>query len=136
VSTVSATGRGRRVSVDYQAIRFWVDMGILAWGLAVTGWLYWDRRNQVTQEAVSKLREEHARALDALRADIDLRRRRIDEEMRTIGTRLAEAPTRVDLSRLYEAIGDVSELANQLRGSVGALQKTLQMINQHLLDKH
>ena len=49
--------------------------------------------------------------------------------------RQADTPTRGDLAQLYQAINTVSAVATELRGTVSALQNTMQMINQHLLDK-
>jgi multidrug efflux pump subunit AcrA (membrane-fusion protein) len=121
--------------IDYQAIRFWIDIAILGWGFSVSGFVIWDRRNKVTQEAIAKFRGDVSAQVDSLRSDLDLRRRRVDEHIESMKTRLSETPTRVDLSRLYEAIGDVSEIANQLSGTVQSLQNTIHMINQHLLDK-
>lgn len=120
---------------DYQAIRFWIDVAILGWAFSTSGFVIWDRRNKVTQDAIVKFRSEVDSQMSGLKAELETRRRRVDDHMENMRTRLSETPTRVDLSRLYEAIGNVSDVANQLQGTVNTLQNTMHMINQHLLDK-
>lgn len=124
------------MNVDYSAVRFYLDLMILLLVSCHSGFTIWDRRNKVTQEAVTKLREDVHTEVEKLRADLDLRRRRIDESMDALREKLSDAPTRMDLTRLYEAIGDVSQLANELRGTVQSLQNTMHLINQHLLEKN
>lgn len=120
---------------DYQAIRFWIDVAILGWAFSTSGFVIWDRRNKVTQEAIVKFRSEVSAEILGLRSDLDIRRRRVDDHMEELKKRLSETPTRIDLNRLYEAIGSVSKVADQLSGTVQSLQNTIQMINQHLLDR-
>jgi hypothetical protein len=121
--------------LDYQAIRFWIDIGILAWAFTVSGFVIWDRRNKVTQEAVVTLRHEVAKELADIKANLETRRARVDESLETMRARLSETPTRMDLTQLYKAIGEVSQVATELRGTVHSVEATLHMINQHLLDK-
>lgn len=122
-------------AVDYQAIRFWIDIGILAWALMVSGFVIWDRRNKVTQEAIQTLKYEVAKELADMRMNLDVRRQHIDEALAHVRARQADTPTRSDLAQLYTAINEVSSVSIELRGTVHALQNTMQMINQHLLDK-
>lgn len=129
-------GKGWRVfGLDYQAIRFWIDIGILAWAFTVSGFVIWDRRNKVTQEAVVTLRHEVAKELADIKANLETRRARVDESLEAMRARLSETPTRMDLTQLYKAIGEVSQVATELRGTVHSVEATLHMINQHLLDK-
>lgn len=121
--------------IDYQAIRFWIDIGILAWAFAVSGFVIWDRRNKVTQEAISTLKHEVAKELADMRMNLDARRQHIDAALETMRARQSDTPTRGDLAQLYTAINEVSTVAVELRGTVHSLQNTMQMINQHLLDK-
>lgn len=111
-------------AVDYQGIRFWIDIGMLAWAFMVSGFVIWDRRNKVTQEAIQTLKHEVAKE-----------RQHIDEALAHVRARQADTPTRSDLAQLYTAINEVSSVSIELRGTVHALQNTMQMINQHLLDK-
>lgn len=121
--------------VDFVETRWWIDFGLVLLVAASQGFNFWDRRNKVTQEAVAKLRSDFMQELAMLKSDIDARRRRIDDHLEGVKTRLSDTPTRLDLSRLYEAIGDVSQVANQLRGTVESLQGTISLINQHLLEQ-
>lgn len=123
------------MNVDFVAIRWWIDFAMLLLLVATMGFTFWDRRNKVTQEAVSKLRSDLSQEIASMKSDIESRRRRIDDHFGEIRTRLSDTPTRLDLSRLYEAIGDVSQVANQLRGTVESLQGTISLINQHLLEQ-
>ncbi|MER2545907.1 MAG: hypothetical protein ABTS16_21140 [Candidatus Accumulibacter phosphatis] len=127
-------------------IRNWIDFSLLIVVTCHTGFTIWDRRNKVTQEAIVQLRSTVNADIGALRsaintefaavrADLEGRRRRVDDHMQDMRTRISDTPTRVDLARLYEAIGNVSDIANQLSGTVHSLQNTIQMINQYLLDK-
>lgn len=122
------------MEVDFAAIRWWIDFGILGVVLLHSGFVFWDRRNKVSQEAVEKLRADLHSEITGLKADVERRRRRIDDEMGGIKTRLSDTPTLRDLSQLYEVVRDVAQVANELRGTVQSLQNTLQLINQHLLE--
>jgi lipopolysaccharide biosynthesis regulator YciM len=121
--------------VDFVETRWWIDFGLVLLVAASQGFNFWDRRNKVTQEAVAKLRSDFMQELNVLKSDLETRRRRIDDHLEGVKTRLSDTPTRLDLSRLYEAIGDVSQVANQLRGTVESLQGTISLINQHLLEQ-
>jgi phosphoglycerate-specific signal transduction histidine kinase len=132
--------------INYDAIRFWIDAAILAWAFGVSGFVIWDRRNKVTQEAINKLHQDTTAAVQTLRhevakelADMRLnfedRRKHVDLAVAEMRTRQADTPTRGDLTELYQAINTVSALSTELRGTVHALQNTMQLINQHLLSK-
>lgn len=132
--------------IDYNAIRFWIDLGILLWAFFVSGLVIWDRRNKVTQDAVKKLHEDTTAAVQTLRHEIakeladmriktEDRRKHVDSIVQEMRARQADTPTRGDLAQLYQAINTVSAVATELRGTVSALQNTMQIINQHLLDK-
>lgn len=123
------------MNVDFVAIRWWIDFGLVLLVVATQGFNFWDRRNKVTQEAVAKLRGDFMQELAVLKIDLETRRRRIDDHLEGVKTRLSDTPTRPDLARLHEAIGDVSQVANQLRGTVESLQGTISLINQHLLEQ-
>lgn len=134
------------VAVDYQAIRFWIDMAVLAWAAAASLFVLWDRRNKVTQEAVAALRADHARQVDklreeqsaeiaALRESLDVRRARVDDEIQTLHARLGDAPRKQDLDALYAMVRHVAEQTSKLCGAMEAAQASLAMINQHLLSQ-
>lgn len=121
--------------VDLQLFAFWKDVALLCWAVGVSGFVVWDRRNKVTQEAIVTLRHEVAKELADVRMNLESRRRHIDDSIELIRTRQADTPTRGDLADLYRAINNVSEVATELRGTVSALTNTMHMINQHLLAK-
>lgn len=118
---------------DIATIRFWIDIFWLVWGVGTTAFVFIDRRNKVTQEAIVKLRTEVSQEVSTLRSDLDIRRRRVDETIEIMRSRLADTPTRIDLTRLNEVVSDVARVSNELRGTVHALQNTMQLINQHLM---
>lgn len=121
--------------VDLQLFAFWKDVALLCWAVGVSGFVIWDRRNKVTQDAIVSLRHEVAKELADMRMNLESRRRHIDDSIELIRTRQADTPTRGDLADLYRAINNVSEVATELRGTVAALTNTMHMINQHLLAK-
>jgi hypothetical protein len=84
---------------------------------------------------VQTLRHEVAKELADIRLNLEDRRKHVDLAVAEMRTRQADTPTRGDLAQLYQAINTVSAVATELRGTVSALQNTMQMINQHLLDK-
>lgn len=118
-------------ALDLAKFRFWNDLFWICWSLLVSGFLLFDRRNKVTQEAIATMRAELAH----LKEDLDQRRRRVDESMEGMKLRLVDLPTRDDVERLQSLIGEVAQLANELRGTVHSLQNTMQLINQHLLEQ-
>lgn len=121
--------------VDLALFSFWKDVVLLCWAVGVSGFVIWDRRNKVTQEAIVTLRHEVAKELADMRLNLESRRRHIDESIELMRARQADTPTRGDLADLYRAINSVSQVATELRGTVTALTNTMHMINQHLLDK-
>jgi hypothetical protein len=109
--------------IDYQAIRFWIDIAILGWGFSVSGFVIWDRRNKVTQEAIAKFRGDVSAQVDSLRSDLDLRRRRVDEHIESMKTRpLRDAHTGSIFPGCMRRSADVSEIAKpaQRHGAVAA----------------
>lgn len=129
-------------ALDLAKFRFWNDLFWICWSLLVSGFLLFDRRNKVTQEAIATMRAElvtlkteSSAELAHLKADLDLRRRRVDENLEGMKLRLVDLPTRDDVGRLQSLIGEVAQLANELRGTVHSLQNTMQLINQHLLEQ-
>lgn len=121
--------------IDLALFSFWKEVALLCWAVCLSGFLLWDRRNKVTQEAIVTLRHEVANELADMRLNLESRRRHIDESIELMRARQADTPTRGDLADLYRAINSVSQVATELRGTVTALTNTMHMINQHLLDK-
>lgn len=126
------------IAINHAALRYWLDvasvLGIL-WGCACSVWWILDRRNRVTQSAMNEMRAQHTAAVNKLAEDIALRRRVIDEDIRTLRETVGQAPTRADLERVCDAISQLSETAHKLCGTVHALDGAVTMINQHLLQR-
>jgi len=121
--------------VDPDLFKFRIlDLFWLVWCLSLSGFVVSSRRDRVTPEELARMRAALSKEVSSLQTDLDQRRRRVDESIEMIKTRMSDVPTRGDLTRLHELIGEVAQLANELRGTVHSLQNTMQLINQHLLD--
>ncbi len=121
--------------VDLPLIKIWIEFLILVVASCSTGFSIWDRRNQVTQKVVDELREDVSSQVSALRSDIERRRQHVDETLESLKSRVADVPTREDIVRLQDVIHENSQISSELRGAVQAVQNTVQMINQHLLER-
>lgn len=120
---------------ELHLVRTWIDFLILIVVGCHTGFTLWDRRNKVTQDVIAELRIDVSNKVSSLQGDLEIRRRRVDESLEILKSRVAEVPTRDDVIRLHDLIHENSQISSELRGAVQSVQNTVQMINQHLLER-
>lgn len=102
--------------IDYQAITFWVNSGILLLNVVIGVFVWANRRHQVTDDRVQK----------------------VEERVSVVETHLPHMPTHIDIRNDMQAI---ETLLRNLRGEIGEISGRMQgvnravdLINQHLLN--
>lgn len=109
--------------MGYGEIKIWIDL--LQWltTAAVGLYVYAVNRHRVTNERISALESHVDERLD----DHSDRLARLEQDAR-------HAPSHDDLKRLHKRLDDMNGELKEMRGEFYAVNRTLSMIHQHLLD--
>lgn len=113
---------------DLPLVRTIIDFLVLIVVACHAGFNLWDRRNKVTQEVIAALRAEVSEQLSELRGDLELRRRRVDENLEGLHRRVSDVPSHKDVASLYESINTLATTVNQLVGETKMQSDLLRML--------
>lgn len=111
--------------MDYTGLKFWLD---LLEFIAVSGislYLYISRKHQVTVDRLEAFRDEVDRRLEAH----GNRLTRVEES-------ISHGPTHDDVAHVHRRLDDVGQKLADLAGEFRAVRRTLELISQHMLDRH
>ena len=110
--------------MDYQAIKFWIDIFqmVMIAAIGIQQWLY--RRNSATISSINRV-EEHSKEKIG---DLNLRVTRLEEFTKHI-------PTHQDLGEIHEKINAVYGALKELTGSINHISKSLDRLYENELAK-
>jgi hypothetical protein len=110
--------------MDYDALRFWLDL--LQWGLtAVVAVYVWaSRRHQVTDERIQQLEATIRQRLDVQ----DARLVRVERD-------LEHVPTHQDFRRFDDALAGLHKEMGRVAGELGSMRQAISLIQDHLLNR-
>ncbi len=113
---------------DLPMVRIVIDFLVLIVVACHAGFTLWDRRNKVTQDVIAGLRTEVSEQVSDLRGDLELRRRRVDETIEVLRSRVSDVPSHKDVAALYESINTLATTVNQLVGETKMQSDLLRML--------
>lgn len=111
------------LDLDYQALKFWVDLAQATFTLGLGVYVYITSRERATNERVRVVEEKTDKRLD-------------DHESRLSKVEAActSAPNHQDLGGVYERVNSVDGKVNEIAGQLKVIGRAVDMINQHLLE--
>jgi len=133
--------------MSLDAWKLWVDIAQFVLTGLVAFFVWLTRQGQASRDAITSLSVAFDERLDrvesrVLEADVSLRAvpstERCLEHARRIGQveeTLRHIPGHEDMKRVHARIDAVTELASEVRGRLGGIERMLDMISQHLIDQ-
>lgn len=109
--------------MNYDALRFWFDLlqFLLTGGVGI--YVYLSNRQRVTSGRIRELEEDMDERLD----DHHQRLARVEEHIKHL-------PTHADIGAVHERLNAIHGELQNLAGVVSALNRSLHLINEHLLN--
>lgn len=104
---------------NWTAARFFLDVLILLGFISMGIYTWWTSRNQVTTAAIAKVNKR-----------VDKNETRIND----IEQKLEYLPTHADLGDMHEKVNAVANTMGEVLGEQRAMNRTLSLINEHLLN--
>jgi len=141
------------MTVDYTAWRFWMDVGIYAFNIALGLYVWWDKRKVKTAKRFQVL-EQWQTAQEARLATVEqglenaekelqdtkesckahhARTDSIDKRSLQMAADYDHLPTKEELEKLSEKIGALTEKLGRLEGRLSGVGRAVDLMNQHLL---
>lgn len=116
---------------DYEAAKFW--MGILQlFGLAALAvYTHITSKSKANATTINTVRQDMENSYDHVEERVSRAERRLD----VFESRMENAPTHADLSKVYDRLNDVAEDLSGVSGQMRALSHQLSMVNQYLLNQ-
>jgi len=134
------------MTVDYTALRFWMDVGIYAFNIALGLYVWREKRKVKTAQRFQDLEEwkaEQGPKITEMKANIaELKGQCRDHKDQT--SKLGEKhlimqadfrnlPSREELNRLSEQMGSLSKNLGRMDGRLAGIGRAVDLMNQHLL---
>lgn len=108
--------------MNYEALKFYLELANLGLTCLVGIYVWITSRNRATNGRISKLE-----------TDVDDRLENLSARLIALEERAKHAPTHEDFKRVHERLDKLSEEVGELCGTVKALVRQLDLVNQHLL---
>lgn len=110
--------------MDYEAWRFWIDIlqAALTAGIGVYVWLV--NRTRVNAARIRKIED-----------DIDGRLDGHEHRLTKVETAIEHGPKREDFGKIHKRLDEVANAVSRIEGENHAMARSLDLINQHLLER-
>jgi len=105
--------------LDYASMQFWLDVAQIIVMLAVAVYTYLSNRSKANKDATEKLSERISE---------------VNCRVSTLETKVAHLPDDDDISEIHEKINEVGKNTSQMSGELIAINRTLSLINEHLIN--
>ncbi|MCY0966146.1 DUF2730 family protein [Parathalassolituus penaei] len=111
------------MELDYKALGFWLQLAqaVITGMVFVYVWL--TSRQKANTAAIDKLREDLHGSINAL-----------DDRLIRVERDVDHLPTHDDMSKLHTRVNEANENIKEMRGTLGQLNHTLQLMHQHMLN--
>lgn len=107
------------MGLDYDAARFWWEVGMTLGLLVNVAYQYVLAKGKANKEAI-----------DAIAETVD----DIDTRVTTLESEVRHLPDHEDLSEIHEKVNAIANGMGVIQGELAALNRTLGLINDHLLN--
>ncbi|BCS94602.1 hypothetical protein DSLASN_02340 [Desulfoluna limicola] len=105
---------------DYSALRLWFDVGQFIGTLVVAAYVWVSNRTQANAKEVDGVKKIA---------------QKLETRVTKLETGMAHVLSHEDLGAVYERINEVAGGVSELSGKMDAVQGSLSMIHEHLLNK-
>lgn len=105
--------------LNYDALRFWFDFIQLVAVVALAVYTYLVNRTKANNDAIKAL---------------DQQLTQVDKDLREVETVVKHMPTHGDLGQIHEKVNAIGSTTNEIKGELGGINRTLSLINEHLLN--
>lgn len=118
-------------ALNYQALSFWwnVFLTLCLVALAIYQWIR--GRHQANSNDIRVLRNE----IGKLIGDVEQKQHKLDNRITAVEHDLSQQPTARDIHAIYQSIGTVHADLKQVVGSLTGLQRAVDLMNQHLIER-
>lgn len=106
--------------IDYNAWRFWIGIGQMLFNIGVFAWLWNNRKHQATNDRVQK---------------VEARTETTEKDLLQVKEQLKHLPSQNDIGRIHSRIDDVNGALREVVGGLKALNSSVALINEHLLNR-
>ncbi len=106
--------------LDYEAAKFWMSFIQLAGLVALFIYTHLTNKSKANSSAIESVKED----FDGLKSRVV-----------AIESRLENAPTHQDISKVYDRLNDVAEELSNVSGQMRGALNQLSMVNQYLLNQ-
>lgn len=104
--------------MDHELLKFWFDV-VQSFAMGgITLWMWAANRRA------------------ARKAEVDEKLAKLNDRVTVAEGRIESAPDHDDLKRIYDRMDDVSGELKSLVGEFQGVRRTLELLHQHLLDRH
>jgi hypothetical protein len=111
-------------NVDYREVRFWFDVLQTLGLFIVTFYIWLTNRHKANSGAIRKLDNEIRTKINA-----------IEDSLIAMDKDIEHLPKNTDVARIHQRIDDVAQGLTRMQGSQDAGNRTLALIQQHLIGK-
>ena len=105
-------------SLDWTALRFLLDLVLVAGMCAVAYYTWWASRMNANKTAIKR---------------VDERVHEVEGRVAEVERELNHMPTHADISELSSRIGDVHGDLREIKGSLKGLSRAVDLMNEHLI---
>lgn len=117
------------MKVAFQVLQFLLTGGI---GFYV----YMSNKDKVTNDRITQMADVINKRFGELERDVDMKSDQHAERISSLEAQAKLAPTHDDLGKVYDKISVVSDCVKRSEGQLTAIDKNLQLIQEHLLRGH
>lgn len=117
--------------LDYDALRFWLELLLALAALSATGYGWWIGRTRATRANIEAVNTRVTVVYDDCRQSINVLRKDLDK----VEVKMEGLPNHDDLAEMHKKINGVDSQLQQIIGGLTEVKSTVGMINQHLLTR-
>lgn len=133
--------------MNYEAARFWLEVFLIVWNLAGSGYLLWERRNRRSDNRLTELQKEVAeKASKTEIKDAQTKRDEVcaehkrgaesqEKSLRKLHDEMSHLPTRTEINELAKCMRDLGEKIGNLDGRMSGVNRAVDLMNQFLIEQ-
>jgi hypothetical protein len=121
------------MTVDYEALKFWLSVGQVVGTAAVAVWVYFVSRQKATSLAVTDLDKQINDRVGQCMEQIDERVDKHADRITRAEIRLDHMPTHKDISEISTRIEAMHGEISRMSGTLSGVNRAVDLMNEHLL---
>lgn len=117
--------------IDYSAAKFWFDMVQTIFMCLVAIYVWNNNKHRATKESITQSEERLEQKLNALDVRVDEH----NDRLLGVEREIHHLPNIKDIHEVHARVDQVGQGVKSMEGTVTQMNNTLQLIQQHLLEK-